>query len=387
MEFALVLLIGLAAGSILTLIIVRNQQTNNEKLKDDIKNQFGSLSMDALQRNSTEFLKLANETMNKQTQTGILEIEGKKKLIDQTLEGMQKELGRVEKTISDIDKESGTRLTKLTTHLEEAAKQTKELQDTTSKLRMALANTKVRGQWGERMAEDVLQLAGFVEGVNYNKQITQEESGTRPDYTFMLPHDLKLNMDVKFPLDNYLHFLEVETEDEKQIYKAKFISDVRQRIGEVAKKEDYINTNKNTLNYALVFIPNEQVYCFINENDGSILDESLKNRVILCSPMTLYAILAVIRQAIDNFNIEKTAAKILSLFGTFNTQWVKYKDSMDKMGKKIEDAHHEFDALVGTRRRKLEQPLLRIEELRKDSNIQEAELLEIPENDEAEDVR
>jgi DNA recombination protein RmuC len=179
--------------------------------------------------------------------------------------------------------------------------------DTTNKLQMALTNTKVRGQWGERMAEDVLRLAGFIEGINYSKQLTSKEAGTRPDYTFILPQNLKLNMDVKFPLDNYLHYLDAQADTDKQKYKNQFLSDVRQRINEIAKKEDYINPNNNTVDYALVFIPNEQVYCFINENDSALLDDSLKSKVILCSPMTLYAILAVIRQAIDNFNLEKTA--------------------------------------------------------------------------------
>jgi DNA recombination protein RmuC len=177
-------------------------------------------------------------------------------------------------------------------------------------------------------------------------------------------------MDVKFPLDNYLHYLDAESETDKQKYKNQFFSDVKQRINEVSKKEDYINKNKNTVDYALVFIPNEQVYCFINENDSSLLDYSLKNKVILCSPMTLYAILAVIRQAIDNFNLERTANNILSLFGAFNEQWIKFKESMDKMGKKIEEVHSEFEKLATTRYRALERPLDKIEDLRKDKQIE-----------------
>ena len=59
-----------------------------------------------------------------------------------------------------------------------------------------------------------------------------------------------------------------------------------------------------------MFIPNEQVYAFINEHDRLLLDDALRNRVILCSPITLYAILAVIRQAVENFNLEKTTEQI-----------------------------------------------------------------------------
>jgi DNA recombination protein RmuC len=368
-QFAIGLVIGIIIGVIITLVINRNKQK-------EIITQFDSLSRQALSQNSADFIKLANETLEKQTQAGEKELDGKKQLIDQNLEHMKKELDKVEKAITDFDKANSDRFLALNTNLKNSAEQTYKLQETTNKLQAALTNTKIRGQWGERMAEDVLKLAGFIEGVNYSKQLTSKEAGTRPDYTFILPQDLKLNMDVKFPLDNYLHYLDAETETDKQKYKNQFLSDVKQRINEVAKREDYINTNNNTVDYALVFIPNEQVYCFIHENDRELLDYSLKNKIILCSPMTLYAILAVIRQAIDNFNLERTANNILSLFGTFNEQWAKFKESMDKMGKKIEEAHSEFEKLSTTRCRTLERPLIKINEIRQDKQIENYMLTE-----------
>ena len=136
----------------------------------------------------------------------------------------------------------------------------------------------------------------------------------------------------------------------------------------------YINPAENTVDYMIVFIPNEQVYAFINENDISLLDEALKNKVILCSPITLYAILAVIRQGVENFNLEKTASEILSLLGTFNKQWESFFRSMEKMGKKIEEAQFEFNHLTTTRRNQLERPLKKIEELRKQKGIEPAEM-------------
>jgi len=59
----------------------------------------------------------------------------------------------------------------------------------------------------------------------------------------------------------------------------------------------------------------------------------------------------------------------LSLLGTFNKQWEAFQDSMDKMGKKIDDAHNEFNKLTTTRKKQLERPLQEIEELRKQKEI------------------
>lgn len=349
-------------------------QAESQKLKDletlinQVKDSFGALSMDALSKNTGEFLKLAKESLEKQTKEGEKDLEGKKKLIDQTLHTMKNDLVKVEELVTRLEKDREHKFGELTNQLKFTAEQTGKLQETTNQLHTALASTKVRGQWGERMAEDVLNMAGFMEGINYLKQKSLETSQSRPDYTFLLPQNLKLNMDVKFPLDNYLHYLETEAESDKAKFKGQFLRDVRNRIKEVTTR-DYINPAENTVDYMIVFIPNEQVYAFINENDQTLLDDALKTKVILCSPITLYAILAVIRQGVENFNLEKTAAQILSLLGTFNKQWEAFQDSMDRMGKKIDDAQDEFAKLTTTRKRQLEKPLQQIEELRKQKEI------------------
>ena len=339
-----------------------------EALIDKIKDSFGALSLDALSRNTDEFLKLANETLSKQTRTGEKELEGKKKLIDQTLEVMREDLQGVQNLVTNLEKDREHKFGELANQLKFTTEQTRKLQETAGQLKAALASTKVRGQWGERMAEDVLRLAGFVEGINYIKQKTLETVSTRPDYTFLLPQGLKVNMDVKFPLDNYLRYLEEEGEVDQEKYKSQFLRDVKNRVKEVTTR-DYINPEENTVDYVIVFIPNEQVYAFINENDSSLMDESLKNKVILCSPTTLYAILAVIRQAVDNFNLEKTAAQIMSLLGAFNKQWDAFVNSMEKMGKRIEDARKEYNTLTSTRRNQLERSLRQIEDLRQQREI------------------
>ena len=226
------------------------------------------------------------------------------------------------------------------------------------------------------MAEDVLRLAGFMEGVNYLKQKTLTEATTRPDFTFMLPKGLKLNMDVKFPLNNYLKFLESDSEAERQNHCNLFLRDVRQRVKEVTGR-DYINPGDNTVDYVLVFIPNEQVYAYIHENDQKLLDEALRQKVILCSPVTLYAVLAVIRQAVDNFNLEKTAAQILSLLGAFNKQWSMFMQSFDKLGNKIEETQKEYQKLTTTRKNQLDRQINKIEDLRRQREISPAAIDDI----------
>ncbi len=147
------------------------------------------------------------------------------------------------------------------------------------------------------------------------------------------------------------------------MYRKNFLRDVRSRIKEVTTR-DYINPEQNTVDYVLLFIPNEQIYSFIHEQDSDIMDEGLKKRVIICSPLTLFAVLAVIRAAVDNVALEKTSNRILSLLGSFKAQWVKFTVSLEKVGKHIDAVHKEYDGLITTRRRALEKPLDEIDEIR-----------------------
>lgn len=342
-----------------------------EAMEARVGETFKALSLDALAKNSDEFkkyadefMKLAEEKLKSQTVEGNKELEGKKGLIDQNLEAIGKTLSEVQRRIEEVGKSSGEKITQVAVLIQKHEEVTSKLNSTTEHLRHALASSKKRGEWGERMAEDILRLIGMVEGINYIKQKTLEHASGRPDYTFLLPNKLKINMDVKFPLDNYQHYLDAQSEHDRKRFREELLKNTKLMIRQVTTR-DYINTAENTVDYVIIFIPNEQVYSFINESDATIMDEALRQKVILCSPFTLYAVLAVIRQAVENFNLERTASEILKLLAEFSKQWSAYKEKFKAMGEKLDAARKEYDAIDTTRTNMLERPLKKIEELRR----------------------
>lgn len=376
--FAAGTLFGLALYTLINRSRTREMESVAKKLEEQMKNTFGALSMEALKSNTSHFLQVAKAQLNNETKMGAKELDGKKQLIDQTLTGMKSELEKVETLMKSLEKDRANKFGELSQQLKSTSQETAKLRETADSLKSALASTKTRGQWGQRMAEDVLRFAGFVEGINYLKEKTLSSVSTRPDFTFLLPQNLRLNMDVKFPLSAYTQYMEATTDMEKDRHKKQFLSDVRLRIKEVQSR-DYINPAENTLDYAIAFIPNEQIYGFIQEHDGELLADAMKNKIILCSPLTLYAVLAVIRQAVDNFKLEKAAAEMQSLFGSFMGQWDKFQESMAKMGEKIGAAQEEFHRLVTTRKNMLERPLRKIEEIRVSKGLPVAALEALPE--------
>ncbi len=355
------LVIGIAAA-----IIWKSRQEKSvgnftDKVIEEVKAKFGDLSLDALQK----FITMADSKLKSERELGVQELNKKKGLIDQQLSTMTNELEKVAKLMEGLEKDREQKFGELTNQLKNTGEQTAKLTEVTGKLRESLASEKTRGQWGERMAEDILRMAGFVENMNYTKQKAINEGQSRPDFTFFLPRDLKVNMDVKFPYSNYVRYIETDTESEtdKNAYKDKFLKDVKNRVKEVATS-DYINPEQNTVDYVLMFIPNEQIYTFIYEQDSSVFDNALKERVVICSPITLFAVLSIIRQAVDNFAFEQRSNEILSLLGTFKIQWGKFIDKMEMVGKRIKDAQKEFDDLTSTRKRQLDRPLDKLDSIR-----------------------
>lgn len=332
-------------------------------IRKEMENAFKAMAADIANNNSETFLKQANEQFKSLKESSEKDLDNKKKLIDKSLAGMNDKL-------ESLHKQS----TELKTSIDTSQKTTEVLSENTARLREILSSSQKRGQWGERMVEDILQFVGLMENVNYTKQ-NQVESGQRPDFTFILPQEKRLNMDVKFPLAHYENYLSAETEESQNSEKIQFLKDVKTHIKSVSSRE-YINPAEGTLDYVMLFIPNESIYGFINREDSHLVDYALKNNVLLCSPLTLYAVLSLIHQAARNFTMNERASEVMSLVDQFRIQWKKYVEQMDKLGRRIDGLSSDFQTLVNTRTRGLEKPLDKIQNISLSTSDDSKELLE-----------
>jgi DNA recombination protein RmuC len=269
-------------------------------------------------------------------------------------------LERVSQSMAQLREDRAGQHGQLLERVAEAHRVTEALRTTAEGLQRALSNPQARGQWGERMADDVLRAAGFLEGVNYEKQRTLPD-GTRPDVTFFLPDDRLQHMDVKFPLAGYLRWCEAGTDAERDVALAAFLRDVRARVKELAKP-GYID--ERTPGFVLLFIPNEAVYGFIHAHDPELADEALRRHVVLCSPFTLFAVLGVIRQAADAVALQRNADEVIDILAGFRAQWDQFTDKLETLGKQLQTVHNTYEQVNGPRRRQLERQLDHVETVR-----------------------
>ena len=241
----------------------------------------------------------------------------------------------------------------------------------TSALSNVLGNSRLRGQWGERAAEDILRASGFVEGVSFHKQRSMNGGHARPDFTFSLPRGLSVNMDAKFPLENYARAVEADGEAERERFERAFVHDVRERVKEIATRA-YVDPGGATVDYVLLFIPSESVYAAIHRLDPGFVDAGLQQKVICCSPVTLFGVLAVIRKAVESFAVQQASDEVLTLMGRFTTEWRNYAEQFARLGSQLETARGTYDKLSVTRSRALEAPLRRIDALLRERGLEAA---------------
>jgi len=313
-----------------------------------------------------ESIKIAAESIAK---SGGEQLGTRAEVIDTTLQNLSAQMGQ---RLDALNTELNQLRQINNTQYDSVGKAVEALARRTDNLNEILSSSQKRGQWGERVVEDMLRAAGFIENVNYSKQDTNVAGG-RPDYKFMMPPNRVLFMDVKFPLDRYAAHFSAETDALRDQSKTEFVKAVKGHIDALAKR-DYINNAKEeALDYVLMFLPNESISGFVHEADPKLIDYALNNKVVLCSPLSLYSFLVVVRQATDSFHTEQTAASIMQQINKFNGEWDKYlkavddvKDTFDKLNHKIDDI-----STGGTRFKKLSVPIREIEKMRTKQGIPE----------------
>jgi DNA recombination protein RmuC len=347
----IIFLFGLLSGGLTIWFVRQKGMESLKKSQEEMKQEFENISNKVLLENQNQFLNLAKSEFEQLNKNSVKELDGKKELIDSTLKEMKDNLDNLSKNTIALEGQ-----------MKESKESVGKLNDTTSQLRQILSSSQARGQWGERMVKDILDFIGLVEGINYTQQEQMSDGKDRPDFTFLLPDEKVINMDVKFPLSRYEKYVSAGSDSEKESEKKAFLTDVRNRVNEVSKR-GYIDPKGSTVDYVLLFIPNESIYAFLNQEDHELIDFSLGKKILLCSPITLYAILSLIRQAVSNFAMEKKAGEMQELVGLFKKQWDLFTGKIDSLGKSLGALSNHYEDLKGPRLRELEKPMDKISEL------------------------
>lgn len=177
-------------------------------------------------------------------------------------------------------------------------------------------------------------------------------------------------MDVKFPLSNYLAMTKATDKNEQERYCKEFFRDVKNRIREL-KKREYISREEQTLDSVILFIPNEQIFGFIDRNAPDIRAEALEQKILLTSPYSLYGVLSIVRHAYDNFHFKESANEILKLIGQFTDDYENFKKRFLDLGESLDRTREKYADVSEKSFKKLDLRIKKLEDFRKGQEMLE----------------
>jgi len=212
-----------------------------------------------------------------------VDLDNKQMVMEKLVHQLREEMGSHNLEIKRMEKDRAKEFGELAKAIDSYRELTKELKTSTQQLSSVLSNNQKRGGWGERIIEDLMISNGLVEGVHFAKQKKLGSSSLRPDITILLPNDRVVPVDVKFPYSEMQKLDLAETKAGKQVHLKQFEQDLKIKVDKVA---EYIDPAQNTLDYAIMFVPNEAVFSFINQNLPNIVDMAMTKRVLIVSPFT-----------------------------------------------------------------------------------------------------
>ena len=205
-------------------------------------------------------------------------------------------------------------------------------------------NTKVQGDWGEHMLKDILDMAGFLEGTDYQMQFNVKgENGEnlRPDCVINLPNGKKLIVDSKVSISAYIDFIREENPDRKKEFLKNHIASVKKHIAELSSKE--YQKYLSDFEFVFMFIPNEQAYIEALKCDNCIYDNAYKANVAITTPSSILPILRTVKNL---WNIEKqnqNASVIAEKAGRLYDKLVGFVENMKKIDKGLISAKNAYD--------------------------------------------
>jgi len=306
----------------------------------------------ALSEATDHLVKLADQKLKAEKQDIKTDLSNKKELFEELVKRLYQELENANKDLLKAEKDRIGSFSALKQELQSNQELINELKITTDSLRKVLDNNQLRGQFGEQVAEDLLKMSGFVKGVDYAFNKEQKGSETRPDFTIYLPNQVKINVDSKFPYNNLQKTIEAKSQGEKKEYLKKFQQDIKAKVKQVTSR-DYINPDDNTVDFVILFIPNEMIFSYIYDKMNELWTTAMREKVVFAGPFSFTAILRLVRQAYDNFKYQKNIRQIIVNIKNFEKEFAKYNQEFEKVGERIIQLSNQYEKVNTTRTRQL----------------------------------
>ena len=376
MEILIGLLAGLLLGAI-ALVVIRSKSTDevepsasspsglNEAellvLKSVIRDEVTQATQSAMQATSDgteKFFVAQAATLEEKTKSLLTPAETILKALDE----------RVEKLTTSYNTHQGkvSRLTEEMMGMNTAA----------NKMVQAMHSPVSRGKWGENSLRNIIETAGMLPYSDFTEQTTGEVEGRvlRPDVVINLPNQGSLAVDAKAPefAEAYEKMIATESIEEQQLLLADHIKSMRAHVKTLSLKE-YWNQFDRSPEFVVMFVPLESMLSDALKADPTLVDDAMRSRVLIASPMNLLALLLAAHRGWQDFRVQEDAKKIGDLTKELYKRFSTLFDYVRKTGKGIQQSTTNYNNLIGALESRVLPTLRKLDDL----NVVDGEIASI----------
>lgn len=332
--------------------------------RDQLEASFSLLSGQALQRNAESFMQMADSRLRQHEVKADGELAARQQAVESLVKPINETLKRAESQLQRVEQERKQSFGALDKQLAMLMEDQRALRAETHTLGQALKRPDVRGRWGEISLRRLVELAGMVDRCDFQEQphVVGDQGAQRPDMVINLPDDRQIVVDAKTPLDGYLKAHEADSAEQRDRLLQKHASNVRAQVRKLSAKAYWEQLDRSP-DFVVMFIPGEQFLTAALDHDDELLEDAMRQKVIIATPTSLIALLRAVAFSWRQLNMLRNAEEIRQLAEQFYHRVGNFSENMGKVGRALAKTVEEFNRATGSLERQVFPSAKRLSEL------------------------
>jgi DNA recombination protein RmuC len=318
---------------------IQTQKSETESLQKQFTLQFENIANKILEEKTARFTKLNQDNLST------------------ILKPLGENLDSFKKKVEEVYNQESKERFSLGKELERLVLLNQKVSEEANNLTNALkGNSKVQGDWGQMILENILEKSGLVKDREYFVQEFlkdedgknyQNEEGSRmqPDVIIAYPDNRKVIVDSKVSLTAYTRCVATDTLEDQKRAIDEHLRSIRKHIDDLGRKnyQDFAPT----LDFVMMFVPNEPAYLLALQHDPDLWHYAYTRRILLISPTNLIAALKLLADLWKREYQNKNALEIARRGGLLYDKLAGFVDKLTDVGLNLSKAQKSYDQAFG----------------------------------------